>query len=456
MEQSQKNNKDFFRIISLLLITVVLISLGFLFWQEDNFIAEKQLSISETAGQQKVLSDQEIAELVDGPYDKTDEDRLVFNVSQNTDGPKITKVIIVPQKVQRGQEQYLEIWVNDEQGVASVQTETELDAGFIKKLDMELFEGDAKNGKWRVKWIVINSHDTTYTSKFTAISIDGRISEDYANWIDPCSPLDNSDKNYPSQSNDWEPLNGDVCNVNGVVGTDGGNIVINNDVSFWINSGTTVAFNPGKSITLGNNSVINLAEGAVIQKGYLYVSDFDGDGQAVGATGLPELTSVTTTPSATHYATGRHGLAFGGSWKTRLSAMRPVIQGDCYDSADTEGARNTYYGNTDWFNTPNGRGGTSVTEYDYNCTDAIEYWAAIATINSCTNNWGCWETSSNICSGKRLSSNPDLEYNCSNCGFKYMGGTSWECAYTDSDFNNSACNETFSSCALVPIPARRH
>ncbi len=368
MEQSQKNNRDFLYVISLLLVAIVLISLGLVFWGKNNVLEKKQSKVVN----EKILSDQEIVQLVDGPYEQIDEDRLVFNVSQNTDGPKITKVIIAPQKVSRGEEQYLEVWVNDEQGVQSVQTETELDGGFIKKLDMELFEGDTKNGKWRVTWVVHDTHDETYTTKFIATSIDGRQSDDYFNWLDPCSP---------NITGDWFPENGEVCDVSGVIGTDGGNIILADGVSITIKSGTTVVFNPNKEIILRQESVINLEEGAVIQKGYLYVSDFDGDGQAVSGTGLPGLTSVTTTPSVPHPATGRQGLNFGNSininWKTRLSAMRSPMQGDCYDNQDTAGARNTFSGQTQFFTEPSGRGG-AIAEWDYDCNGikqfGDEYW----------------------------------------------------------------------------------
>lgn len=441
MEQSQKNNKDFFYVISLLLVAIVLISLGLVFWGKNNIFEKKQSKVING----KILSDQEIVQLVDGPYEQIDEDRLVFNVSQNTDGPKITKVIIAPQKVSRGEEQYLEVWVNDEQGVKSVQTETELDGGFIKKLDMELFEGDTKNGKWRVTWVVHDTHDETYNTKFMTTSIDGRHSTITYAWLDPCSP---------PKIGDWTTsLSGEYCDNGGIIGGND-NIIIPSSSNFVLTNSTTLVFPPYRSITLGDEATISLCEGCTIEKAYMVIRDPDADGQfAQGAS--QNLITATTTNLEVRNVNGvsKQGKWINGVWYTYALNFQNITNpsipmgGDCYE-ADTDGGRRTYSANPYWYNDTD-RGDRS---WDYNCSGAIEYRVGLAVVGQCQN------TPSGFNMEKRLA---DTEYYlwCGTvfCGFRYNGGSSWSCSYGDSEpRNNSACDEIFGSCTPSTRAADRH
>lgn len=367
MEQSQKNNKDFLYVISLLLVAIVLMCLGFMYWENDNTLGNKK----SLATNKKILTEDDIAELMDDSYEATTTDQLVFNVMQNTDGPNISKVIIAPQKVSRGEEQYLEVWINDEQGVQSVQTETELDGGFIKKLDMELFEGDMKNGKWRVTWVVHDTHDKTYNTKFIATSIDNRESDVVFGWLDPCSP---------PLTGDWIVNTTQTCDEGGLVGTEGGNVILDGSVTF-IN--TSLVFNPGKSIALLDGGQIILCATCRIEKAYMVIRDPDADGQfAQGAS--QNLITATTTNLEVRNVNGvnRQGKWINGVWYTYALNFQNITNssipmgGDCYET-DTDGGRNTFSGQTQFFTEPTGRGGT-IEEWDYDCNGikqfGNEYW----------------------------------------------------------------------------------
>lgn len=360
MEQSQKNNKDFLYVISLLLVTIILMSLGFMFWKKDNkdnTLENKQSQIADG----KILTEDDIVELMDGPYEATTTDQLVFNVMQNTAGPKMTKVIIAPQKVSRGEEQYLEVWVKDDQGVQSVQTITELDRGIVKELDMELFAGDTKNGKWRVSWVVHDTHDETYNTKFIATSIDKRISDVEYGWLDPCSP---------PLTGDWLVDIATTCDEGGIVGTENGDIIIDKRI---ILSNTSLVFNPTHNITLGTDGEISLCPTCKIEKAYMVVRDPDADGQfALNAS--QNLITATTTSFDTRGTV--QGKWIGGVWYTAISSFKNITNpaipmgGDCYE-ADTDGARNTFAGQTQVFAVSNGNATTTLGQFDYNCDGTV-------------------------------------------------------------------------------------
>ena len=105
------------------------------------------------------------------------------------------------------------------------------------------------------------------------------------------------------------------CTIPGTVnGVDNGNIIIQAGKTLTINSNQTIAWETGKSISIGAGSHIVLQSGAKMQQNYLWLKDTDGDG-------YPDNGTQVVGPSA-------------GSGYRRKHLMSSDGSGDYYNPVD--------------------------------------------------------------------------------------------------------------------------
>lgn len=270
----------------------------------------------------------------------------VFNIGGNIkDGPKIVKAEIDPLKVSVGQKQTMSLEVNSNQPLTKVIAEITTDHKTItvelkQTAERDLTLDDVKNSPFLVKdsgevvfsaeksptskfvydnlvnrffetaqasnvrhytfsgdWIVHDTGETTYRTKFTAYDSNNKSNSTTLAWSDPCS--------FPISKNiDWavgglsgtqfgyfedtsktkfvitNQLSSATCSESNTSGIEGVNYEIRTGTEITISDNFKLIRTPGTILTLANGAYLNLPSSATtkITKGYVWLKDNDGDG----------------------------------------------------------------------------------------------------------------------------------------------------------------------------------
>ncbi|MEX2033195.1 MAG: hypothetical protein WD889_01370, partial [Candidatus Colwellbacteria bacterium] len=187
-----------------------------------------------------------------------------YDISSGSTSPvQFSHVDINPLHVFPGDTQHLTIKVSSPHGIKEVFAVTKLDT---KTLTLNLADDGTGTNTWKTFWIVTDTHVKIYHTKFTATDNVGNSNSTTFAWSDPCEGW--------SDGTDSNALSSD-CTISVIDGVDGGSFQIPSGKTVTLNSGATLVFNPGKSITI--DGTIAIAKGAVISKGYLFWDDTDED-----------------------------------------------------------------------------------------------------------------------------------------------------------------------------------
>lgn len=191
-------------------------------------------------------------------------EEVVYSVStDSTSAVKFTSVDINPLVVYPGDTQTLKVIISSTNSVSSVKAVTVLDN---KTITLDLVNDGTGTNTWTTFWIVSDTHVNVYKTVFTAIDSAGNTGTTNFDWSDPCTGfVDGQDSTL-----------GANCTMSVTDGVDGGNLIIPAGKSITLNSGASLVFNQGKTIT--KYGAISLAKGATIKKGYLFYVDTDNDG----------------------------------------------------------------------------------------------------------------------------------------------------------------------------------
>jgi len=169
----------------LLIAVLVIIAVYFLFFgkkeQETNQPLTETSEESEQTQQEAVyaLSEEDIDKLINQPIKPPKE------MSERGGGfkvasapgfyPKFSSGWIDPKKPKLGEEQYLSLDMTDPSGIKNIVVEIKDENGkmVIDKFNLELVEGDKKQGTWANKWQV---HDVgrVFRADFTAENVNGK------------------------------------------------------------------------------------------------------------------------------------------------------------------------------------------------------------------------------------------------------------------------------------------
>lgn len=169
----------------LLIAVLVVIAVYFLFFgkkeQETNQPLTETSEESEQTQQEAVyaLSEEDIDKLINQPIKPPKE------MSERGGGfkvasapgfyPKFSSGWIDPKKPKLGEEQYLSLDMTDPSGIKNIVVEIKDENGkmVIDKFNLELVEGDKKQGTWANKWQV---HDVgrVFRADFTAENVNGK------------------------------------------------------------------------------------------------------------------------------------------------------------------------------------------------------------------------------------------------------------------------------------------
>ncbi|RJQ26065.1 hypothetical protein C4565_07555 [Candidatus Parcubacteria bacterium] len=184
---------------------------------------------------------------------------------------KFIKGEIDPPDVHLGDMQTFMIEVSAESGIKSVKAVITTDTK-----TQEVALNNEGSNIWRGSWIVEDTHDTRYTTRFVAEDNAGNSDFFDIAWSDACGI---------ALSGNWSMTTnnaGASCTISGVDGVDNGNVAIDANATLTVNG--TFVWNAGKSITLSNGGKIVLGSGGSIQQGDLYMSDADSDGYPSNST----------------------------------------------------------------------------------------------------------------------------------------------------------------------------
>ena len=177
----------------------------------------------------------------------------------NVEGPKFKKVTIDPRKVSLGDTQHLKVTMEKPEEVALVKAVTRLDSSTTT---LVLSQNDGKT--WSGEWIVKDTSTKEYRTAFIAQDKNGNESQFTMAWSDPCGFAQFGDSNLTSN-----------CSFSGVGGAEDGILTLNG-YTLTINAGATVAWPPGRIVTL--NGTIAIANGGQLRQTNVWIGDVDVDG----------------------------------------------------------------------------------------------------------------------------------------------------------------------------------
>jgi len=209
------------------------------------------------------------------------------------------KVTADPFKVHEGEEQQFLLKISDSAGVKKVSALLPHDLGTDTK-DMQLVEGNQKEGTWYVKWQTHDLSQEEYKMTFKAENLAGQTAEIAFFWqyekntqTKKANPtqrlwyafLDNKPQEAQAGNCSFTPNTNNAvssdCSISGVDGVDGGNLTVNSGKTLQLNSDSHLIFNPNKQISVGGDIWVNQLDSEVY-KGYICVTDNDGDGCWMG------------------------------------------------------------------------------------------------------------------------------------------------------------------------------
>lgn len=183
--------------------------------------------------------------------------------------PEFRKAIVDPLDVLPGDNQTFTAHIYSPYSVINVTSVTELDNSTLY-LDFEKIDEHVENNEtieiWSASWIVNDTHTTEYRTTIVAIDSEGNQNSITLTWTDSCQ----------SQITHGAPeshISTSCTTGTGIVGLDGGNLIVDDGRTLTIDSGATWAFNDGKSITVTGTITVN----GEIKKGNLFYTDADGD-----------------------------------------------------------------------------------------------------------------------------------------------------------------------------------
>ncbi len=363
---------------------VILVLVLFSFFSGDKVLVKKSKQREDGEGLVSYVNAQgEDWEIKKGNYE--------FNVSSNKDYPKIISGSIDPLDVKPGNLQNMKIVVNSdfkiEKAWAEIETDKEddkvdlnlvststvakgayekklpfvvNDAGVLelrkkrsfvfevidrlfKKVDAEdvvtqyTFKGD---------WVVHDTHNTTYKTKFIVKDINERKHSIILAWSDPGCNFSGG-------------ALFESCTADGVEGYDGGAYTLNGH-TVTLGSGDTLVFNEGNGITI--NGSITMSGGS-IDTGYLYLPDVDGDSYvppnysfSYGSNASAPSDKIRAKDTNTDFYTGNNtdcddDPTVGGEYIYReVSNLSPDVDHDGYvgGSATTECVGNKWTSPEGW------------------------------------------------------------------------------------------------------------
>ncbi len=282
-----------------------------------------------------------------------------FSVSSGqTDEMKFWSGKIDPLKVFPGDTQNMTIVVSSKTAIVSVQADIETDNG-RQLVNLSLTgkeeENEISKEVWEGSWLVNDTSVRDYETIFTATDSVGNKKELVLAWSDPCELADG--KELPYSGNNTIAYN---CTISSTYGLDEGNLTIPLGVQVTVlgssESPATLAFNPGKSLTLQGE--INIGNYAQMKKTYLWVKDADGDGYTTSLLSDRVFSDSPTTPPIAGYRRQKDMVnTYSGN----------LLMTDCYDSN-----ANAKPGQANWWSSASG--GSPVGDYD--CSGTTEYaWA---------------------------------------------------------------------------------
>src|SRR3989344_5227029 len=198
--------------------------------------------------------------------------------------PEFKKAIIDPLDVAVGDNQTITVIVYSPNSISSVIAKTQLDNENLT-LNLEKISQDINGENWSVTWTVYDTHITTYRTTLIAVDSLGNQNNITLTWTDNCAGI--------NQGQD-STLSGTTCTLGtgNIGGLDGGILTVPTGFTLNIDSGSTWAFNSGKSITVTGTIAVN----GQISKGYLYHFDSDGDTKSVNASLLFLTTQFVSSP----------------------------------------------------------------------------------------------------------------------------------------------------------------
>ena len=197
-------------------------------------------------------------------------------------------------------------------------------------------------------WLVHDTHDTTYITTFVVKDSAGNTNSVVMAWSDACAGF---------------PMNGagamtNNCTVSSIDGVENGSVTIGSPNTLTLNA--PFVYNPGYNVNI-TNGTISIGTGGVLEQGFLYAINNDGDSSGKASSTI--FSTSSTTPSG---------------------YVHRYFLNDVGDCDDTDA--NVYPGQTKSFTTIS-NGGT----WDYNCDGSVT--KEFTVIGSATNNGGCGPTS---------------------------------------------------------------
>jgi hypothetical protein len=197
-------------------------------------------------------------------------------------------------------------------------------------------------------WMVHDTHDTTYATTFVVKDSAGNTNSVVLAWSDACSiPID------PTVGSTVTPSFTPGCAISSIDGVENANT----NISGALTLSAPFVYTPGYNIQISSGGSININDGSgILEQGYLYGIDGDGDGYSSAASGS---IMFSTSSSRTGYV---HRYNLKG-------------YNDCNDSNSS-----VFPGQTIWFTTPAvtnmnlttglyDDGGES--NYDYSCSPSV-------------------------------------------------------------------------------------
>lgn len=465
MHQAEKSFINRLSILSLALIVAVS-ALGI--WAITGVSPVHRLEIEQAdEDNYEVVDIDELNSLVAMNMSNSEKDKQSITImSSNKTGPKLTRALVYPQKVVPGDEQYLELDVNDPKGIARVVAKTELDNGYVKELNLDLISGDIYNGTWAASWIVYNTHDETYITTFVAVNTLDEQSKVSYSWTDDCVPLFGANGRQNWLISPFETID---CNqINGIVGVDGGYLEVQGDLNLL--NGTDFYFNPGQEIRMNGGS-ISIGSGSIITKGYLFAEDNDADGQYNPSNGL-NIIAFTDEQGTLGTENAANSIGAMRTWQdtntlksyTRLADFGKMnaywtalenpttnfyfrgVGGDCVEASGYfESGNNSYYfsGQPLFFETDSSYG------FDYNCSGSIEYDPV--TILSVGQNQTVLSDSTDpyiINAGDKRYSLGTVGYSYG-CCYKYIGGNTFD-RHCENSGPTTLCTTPWTTVSITP------
>ena len=191
-----------------------------------------------------------------------------YTVSANSGiYPEFKKVTVDPVDVGVGDNQTFTAEVYSPSGIKNVTTRTQLDTQVLN-LPLEKISESGGIETWSATWQVFDTHIEVYRTIFTATDNTGNQNSVALTWTDACT---DQFVHGAATSSVSVP-----CTITSLDGADTSNIVIATGVTLTLNSGGTLAYTPGYSVSKSGSGKI-LFSGGSITKQYLFYYDADGD-----------------------------------------------------------------------------------------------------------------------------------------------------------------------------------